>query len=99
MDEEEFMKRLKGELNSDGLDERLFELIKRTLKVNELSKKDAIYKKLLGFHTQTEFTEKLYNMDIIDKLNLKELKEIVDSVDWSLQTTCVIRAFKNKEQN
>ncbi len=99
LDEEKFMKRLKGELNSNGLDERLFELIKRTLKVNELSKKDAIYKKLLGFHTQTEFTEKLYNMDIIDKLNLEELKEIVDSIDWNLQTTCVIRAYKNKEQN
>lgn len=94
LDEVEFKKRMKSELNTENLDEHLFELIRKNMKVNELSQMDAIYSALLRFHNSIDFTEKLYSLDILDQFTLEELKRVIGRLDWSLETTTIIRKDK-----
>ncbi len=90
----EFERRIESELNSDGLEEHLFELIKKSLKVGELSKMDYIYRSLLRFPRTIDFSEKLYVTEDIEKFTLDDLRKIVDKIDWSLKTVTIIKKEK-----
>ncbi len=90
-DQEEFLRRIDSQLNTDELDEKFFELIKKSYKVTELSKMDNIYKALLGFPRNIDFTEKLYMMDVLDELTIEGMKQLIDRLDWSLKTVTVIK--------
>ena len=97
LDKEEFLKRIESQLNTDDLDEKQFELIKRSYKVDDLAKMDFIYKSLLRFPQNIDFTEKLYVMDIIDDFTLEGMKRIVDELDWSLKTVTVLKKSQKEK--
>lgn len=94
-DDKEFLKRLEGELNSKGLDEKMFALMKRNMKVAEVSKMDVIYQSLLRFPYSAWITDKLYTMDRVDEIELEEIRDFIDKLDWSVRTVTVMR--KNKK--
>lgn len=96
---EEFIKKLETQLNSHDLDEEMFELLKKSYKVNSLSKADYIYKSLLNFPRSIDFTDKLYNMEVIDSLTLEGLKKVVDSLDWNLKTVTVVKPSLKEKVN
>lgn len=81
LDKDMFLRLLNDELNAEGLDEYRFDLVKKALKVSELSKMDYIYANIIRFATGIDFSEKLYSIDIVNEINLKDIKDFIDSID------------------
>lgn len=94
LDEKEFLKRVENSLNAADLDEYTFELIKKSMKVGELSKMDYIYRSIYHFPLGIDFTEKLYTVDRIDEITLDGLKDFIAGIDWSIKTVTVIKKEK-----
>lgn len=94
LDIDEFLKRIDNRLNIDDLDEYTFELIKKNLKVHELSKMDFIYRSIKNFPLSIDFTEKMYALDVVDEVTLDDIKKFISEIDWSIKTVTVIKKEK-----
>lgn len=92
LDSEEFVKRLEKELKNDEFSEERFNLLKKSYKVNSLSKLDYKYFYLRRKATTIEyFSKKLFNIDEIDELDFKDFKNFISNLDLSVKTITVIK--------
>ncbi len=94
LDKSKFIFSLQNELNVEGLDEYRFELIVKALKVSELSKMDYIYANIIRFATGIDFSEKLYSIDSIDKIEFEDMKKFIANLDFGMKTVTYVRKKK-----
>lgn len=94
LDLDRFIESLESEFNTEGLDEHFFDLVKKNMKVGELGKMDYIYRSIVKFPTEIDFTDHLYSMDILDECTFEEMKSLIDRIDLSVKTVTVIKTKK-----
>ncbi len=94
-DKDRFIRAIEDELKNPQIDESLFELIKKTLKVNELNKLDYIYRAILRFPIDINYSDKLYDMDVLDKCNIEKLKSIIGRLDFNKKTVTLLKKKAN----
>ncbi len=82
LDKDAFLVALDKELHFDGLDAYRFDLVKKAIKVGELSKMDYIYANIIRFATGLDFSEKLYSTDVVDEITLEDVKEFIKGIDF-----------------
>ncbi len=95
-DDVEFVKRLKNALNTEGLDERDFELYKRNMIVQDLSKMDYVYDAIIGFPANIEFSDKIYSVDKISECTFEEMKRVASKLDWTEEAITLIEKDEGK---
>lgn len=92
LDKEAYEEALQKRLNADDLDDEYrFELIKKALKVSELSKMDYIYGNLVRFPVGIEFSEKLYTTDMLDDVTLRDVKKFIEKLTFDTKTVSYIK--------
>lgn len=88
---DEFIKRLDETLKDCTFDEKRFELLKKSMKVMELSKLERKYQSILRFPPTIEFSEKLFRMDKVDGIAFESFKEFVSDLKLDVKTVTVIK--------
>ena len=83
-------KKLEENLNLDGLDEKEFELLKKSLLSDEIRMRDFIYKVLMNFPSRRVYSEKFEETDTIKALNIEDMKRYISSFDFSKSSMTVI---------
>lgn len=91
VDHEKFVQAVCEEFKNPNIDEKFFQLIKKTLKVSELNKLDYIYRAILNFPVNITFSSKLYAMDILDKCEVTDLQKIVSKLDFSHKSVTLLK--------
>lgn len=97
LDEKEFTLRVKKELEREELDERTFELYKKSCLTTELSKMDYIYNSIIQFPSNIEFSETIYNVDVIKEMTYEGLLEVFKKLKWSVHAETILKKDKNKK--
>lgn len=96
LDTKAFIDKLNEEIKQLKFDERRFELLKKSMKVSEISKLEYKYYYLRKFCLSTDFTEKLFCIDTIDKINFPDFLKFVKTFDFSVKTVTVVRKDQEK---
>lgn len=91
LNKDEFIKRLDLELKNTKLVRRKFELLKRSLIANELSKFDYIYRAIKKFPVDIDYSEKLFLLDILEKCSFDKVEEILRALDYGVKSILHIK--------
>lgn len=91
LDKDILLERFEKELNTDNLLESDFNLIKKNLKVSELSNMDYIYGMVKNFPFQISYSEKLYSLNIIDKCTFEGMKKFVANLEFDVKTITYVK--------
>ncbi len=91
LDKDEFIKRLERELKVVPDDKNRFELLKKNYIADELNKIDFIYNPILRFSTEVDFTENIFILDMLEKLNFEEMVELFKKLDFDTFTTTYVK--------
>ncbi len=93
-DAKEFETRIDEELKNREVDKYTFDLTIKDLKVENLSNLDFIYFCLMNFPFHREFTEKIFEIDKLNKADYDEFIKLIKSVELCEKTTTLIKAKK-----
>jgi len=91
LNKDEFIRQLEANFNTENLDEHLFDLTTRNQIANELSKLDYLYRAILRFPVEIDFSEKLYNIDTIKNCSFENMKKFIDKLDLTNRTVTLLR--------
>lgn len=86
INKDKFLEELSGQLNSKNMDKKDFELIKKTLKVNELSKLDYIYQAIKNFPFDLQYVPKIFILNHIEKITYEDVIEFIDGLSFNVKT-------------
>lgn len=91
LNKDEFVNRLTREIANPKIEKRKFELLRRNLIANELSKLDYIYRSLKRFPNDIVYSEKLFAIDVLDECTYERVISIVESLNFDVKTSVLIK--------
>ncbi len=86
-----FLEEIDKELKTRPTDKERFLLLKKNFIVGELSKLDFIYKPILKFSSEIEFTENMFIIDTIESINYEEMLAVYDTLKFDTHSTTYVK--------